>query len=47
MLYDNIAHREVARAEDGTLSLNLDPFQRMWLSAGKIQIDGDRLFSTG
>ena len=43
-LFDNIANREVARAEHGALALNLEPFQRMWLSAAEIPIDGELLF---
>ncbi|UCF99152.1 MAG: hypothetical protein JSV89_06340 [Spirochaetaceae bacterium] len=44
-VYDNIAHQEVARAEDGTVTLNLEPYQRMWLSADRIEVEQDFLFS--
>jgi len=43
-LYDNIEGREVARSEDGTLRLTLDPFQRLWLSGGKIEVAAELLF---
>lgn len=42
--YDNIAGREVTLDDNGTVSLTLDPYQRMWLSAGKIDVDGQLLF---
>jgi hypothetical protein len=42
-LYDNVAGREVARAGDGSLALTLQPFQRLWLSAARIQIDPECL----
>jgi len=44
-LYDNIAGREVSRGENGEFALTLDPFQRMWLSAGRVAVDKDLLFS--
>jgi len=43
-LYDNIAGGEVTRGEDGNLSLTLEPFQRMWLSAAEIGVDRRLLF---
>ena len=44
MLYDNIAGREVSRGENGAVALTLDPFQRMWLSAGRVAVDERLLF---
>jgi hypothetical protein len=46
-LFDNLEGREAIRAKDGALALTLEPFQRMWLSAAEIPVDGDRLFSLG
>ena len=43
-LYDNVAGCDVARAEDGTLALTLEPFQRTWLSAAEIRVDTRLLF---
>jgi hypothetical protein len=43
-LYDNIAGREVPRRENGAVALTLDPFQRMWLSAGRVAVDEQLLF---
>ena len=44
-LYDNIAGSEISRRGDGHLDLNLEPFQRMWLSKAKIPIPEQLLFT--
>jgi hypothetical protein len=44
-LYDNIVGRELSRGEDGAIALTLDPFQRMWLSNGRVAVDKALLFS--
>jgi hypothetical protein len=43
-LYDNIEGREAELAEDGSVYLTLEPFQRMWLSGGKIEVAAELLF---
>jgi hypothetical protein len=43
-LYDNIAGRDMELAEDGTLHLDLQPFQSVWLSRSRIGIAAERLF---
>jgi len=44
MLHDNIVGRDISLGEDGVVALVLDPYQCMWLSAGKITVDKDLLF---
>jgi hypothetical protein len=44
-LYDSIAGREVPLDDDGMVTVSLDPYQRMWLSAGRVEVDKDLLFS--
>jgi hypothetical protein len=43
--YDNIAGRELPPAENGTLNMELDPYQRLWLSPAKIPLEERLLFS--
>jgi hypothetical protein len=38
-LYDNITGRQVPVEGDGRVGLVLDPYRRMWLSAGRIGVD--------
>jgi hypothetical protein len=42
--YDNIAGGMVRPGEEGNLALTLEPYQRMWLSRVKIQVDERLLF---
>ena len=47
VLYDNLARRPFAVGRDGALSLELRPFQRLWLSRRRIPIDPGLLVSPG
>jgi hypothetical protein len=46
-LYDNINNGRFALRGDGMISLALEPFQRLWLSAAEIPIAPELRFSSG